>query len=188
MKKYTTVLLVVLASTLLAASCKKTETVLTELQKLPSATQTGANTFGCLVNGVAWLPNGTKPDGWLGRPNLEIYINLNPSYRTFGISAGQYKGVRSNISFGTSKILQIGEYVFDFANIDNEIFFDYRKLILGGSNVEYSIPYESLTYRKGKFIITKLDNIVAGTFEIELCKSNSTDTIKITNGRFDMKF
>ena len=28
----------------------------TELEKLPPATQTGKNTFGCLVNGRAWLP------------------------------------------------------------------------------------------------------------------------------------
>ena len=30
----------------------------TELEKLPPATQTGANTAGCLVNGVAFLPKG----------------------------------------------------------------------------------------------------------------------------------
>jgi hypothetical protein len=178
-------LLFVLISTF--ANCKKTETPLTELGKLPPITQTGANTFGCLVDGVAWLPNGRKSDGWLGEPNIEVYINLNLNYRTFGIHAGKYNGINSMISFGTSKILQIGEYKFDFANIDNEVFFDYNKNTWGGSIVEYSIPYESLTYRKGKFVISKLDNIVSGTFEIELCKPNSTDTIRITNGRFDVK-
>ena len=27
---------------------------------LPSATQTGANTFGCLVNGQVWTPKGNN--------------------------------------------------------------------------------------------------------------------------------
>ena len=40
---------------LCAASCKKPKpsTALTEIEKLPPITQTGANTFGCLVDGVA---------------------------------------------------------------------------------------------------------------------------------------
>ena len=35
----------------LAVGCKKNE-----IDALPPATQTGANTFGCLVNGKAWVP------------------------------------------------------------------------------------------------------------------------------------
>src|SRR5258706_3294540 len=31
----------------------------TELGKLPAATQTGAYTFGCLVNGKAWIPQSS---------------------------------------------------------------------------------------------------------------------------------
>ena len=37
------------------AQCKKTKIEPTELSKLPAATQIGANTFGCLVNGKAWI-------------------------------------------------------------------------------------------------------------------------------------
>jgi hypothetical protein len=171
------------------AACKKqnNNTPQTELEKLPPITQTGANTFGCLVNGMAWTPNGRRPDGWLGQPNLSVYYNKDSTYRMFGINAGQYKGARSRISFGTSKILQIGEYKIDFETIDNKNHFDYSKYTPGGSNLEYSIPYESLTYRKGRFVITKLDNIFSGTFEIEFCKPNSIDTLRITDGRFDVK-
>ena len=170
------------------AACRKEKKFQTELEKLPPITQTGANTFGCLVNGVAWLPNGRRPDRWLGKPNLEVYYNQDSTYRMFGINAGQYKGMRSNISFGTSKILQLGEYKFDFANIDNRNHFDYSKYTPSGSNLEYSIPYESHTYRKGKLVISKLGNIFSGTFEIEFCKPNSRDTTRITDGRFDVKF
>lgn len=75
MKKYTTFLIVLLATTLLAASCKKDKAQddRTELEKLPPITQTGANTFGCLVNGKAWLPNGRKPQN--GGPNIQVYVD-----------------------------------------------------------------------------------------------------------------
>jgi hypothetical protein len=180
---FCTVLLVVIT-----LSCKKNKNEPeTELEKLPPITQTGANTFGCLVNGVAWLPNGRKPDGWFGKPNLEVYINESLPYRSFGITAGQYNGERSHISFGTSKNLQNGVYNFDNLNIDKQIFFEYQKFYWNANIVEHSIPYDSLSYRKGKFTITRLSNSISGIFEIEISKFNSTDTLKITNGRFDMK-
>jgi hypothetical protein len=33
--------------------CKKQQE-----NKLPAATQNGANTFGCLIDGKAWIPSG----------------------------------------------------------------------------------------------------------------------------------
>jgi len=33
------------------------------LEQLPPATQTGANTFGCLLNGEAWTPSGNNGYG-----------------------------------------------------------------------------------------------------------------------------
>src|ERR1035437_7369996 len=38
------------------AQCKKQPIAKTELEKLPPITQTGAYTFGCLINGVAYIP------------------------------------------------------------------------------------------------------------------------------------
>ena len=90
MKKYTTFLIVLLATTLLAASCKKDKPQdnRTELEKLPAITQIGANTFGCLVDGKAWLPNGSKPQN--GGPN--IVIDVDPTFQTglFRIDAIKY--------------------------------------------------------------------------------------------------
>lgn len=36
------------------------EPQIAEIDKLPPATQTGANKVGCLVNGKAFLPSGTR--------------------------------------------------------------------------------------------------------------------------------
>ena len=51
--------LIIFLSLAFTMCCKKTETssLDAELAKLPPITQTGANTFGCLVNGKAVTPN-----------------------------------------------------------------------------------------------------------------------------------
>ena len=47
--------LLIIALCSIFTACKKVKEPPTELSKLPPATQTGANTFGCLVNGKAWV-------------------------------------------------------------------------------------------------------------------------------------
>ena len=43
----------------MGSSCNKNEIPPTDNPpQLPPETQTGANTFGCLVNGKVWLPKG----------------------------------------------------------------------------------------------------------------------------------
>ena len=54
MKKLPTPLL--LAALLGLSQCKKHDPE----SALPPATQTGASTFGCLVNGQAWTPKGNN--------------------------------------------------------------------------------------------------------------------------------
>ena len=54
-------IIMLLVAMVMITSCKKTDTnsLDAELAKLPPITQTGANTFGCLVNGRAVLPNSS---------------------------------------------------------------------------------------------------------------------------------
>ena len=62
MKKTLFIILTVFA----LSCCSKDDqpnTPKTELEKLPPATHIGANTAGCLVNGVAFLPKGYFPTG-----------------------------------------------------------------------------------------------------------------------------
>jgi hypothetical protein len=47
-----------------AVSCKKEKDANPELLKLPLATQSGANTCGCLVNGKAWIMNKVAPGAY----------------------------------------------------------------------------------------------------------------------------
>ena len=53
-------------------SCKK------EINALPDATQTGANTAGCLIDGKAWVPRGNSGAG------------ISPLGGGIGILLGEY--------------------------------------------------------------------------------------------------
>ena len=183
MKKYTTLLLVVLASTLLAASCKKTETQLTELQKLPPATQTGANTFGCLVDGVAWLPNGSKPQ--TGGPNIQVYVDPTFQGGRFSITGHQYNNFQSKINFGSANCTNAG--YFDISSSTNGL--GYNRFLNNVNTCEFS-SFDAATYRRGFFNISRYDltnKIFSGTFEFTIKSQGCGDTIRITNGRFDVK-
>ena len=86
MKASTSLPIIALFLLLVASTCKKSDA--DQVGLLPAATQTGAGTFGCLINGQAFLPAGNPLSG----PNLActyqyIYPNSASGY-VFGISAG----------------------------------------------------------------------------------------------------
>ena len=64
MKNKFLLLTCLLAVPLLWAGCETTTP--TPEQQLPGLTTTGENTFGCLVNGEAWLPEGGE-SFWAGQ-------------------------------------------------------------------------------------------------------------------------
>ena len=171
------------------AACKKqnnTSTPQTELEKLPPITQTGANTFGCLVNGVAWLPNGSSPQ--YGRRNIRLDVDPNLSTGLFQVIANQYnEGAGNFITVGTYGCRNSG--VFRFGQ--DSIFAQYSKAI-AGSNWCQIASTTAGSYKTGYLNITyynQSNGIYSGIFEFTLYDSNNTcnDTLKITNGRFDVK-
>ncbi|MDX1906377.1 MAG: hypothetical protein SF053_05025 [Bacteroidia bacterium] len=149
---------------------------------LPRETQEGANTFGCRVNGEVWLPNNP----------VFPYISRGASY-----GYGSIKGTVT--MFATS----------DDQNSGFSFFFD--KLVFGPSTFELptnlyswgnknplvvhrivSSEYEPIN---GFIEITALDTMalgfVSGRFEFDMVNrydSTDTDTIHITDGRFDVRF
>ena len=62
----TALLLVALLS---LSQCKKNAPA-PAAEQLPPATQTGANTFGCLLNGQPWMPQGYN-----GTSNYSVYYD-----------------------------------------------------------------------------------------------------------------
>src|SRR5947209_256007 len=89
---------------LLNSSCKK------EVDKLPPAIQTGANTFGCLIDGKAWVPTGSGGlfvsiyptsggffvdaagtlnvfiEAYSGNDNIDIYLKYATALDTYSLN------------------------------------------------------------------------------------------------------
>ncbi len=185
MKTYKTILCLLFATTLLAASCKKNKVpdTRTELEKLPPITQTGANTFGCLVDGKAWLPNGSKPQ--TGGPNIQVYVDPTFQGGRFGITGHQYNNFQSQVGFGSGQCTSGG--LFDISLPFQTL--SYSRFLNNVNTCEYSSS-DPGSYRKGFFNISRYDltsGIFSGTFEFTIKSQSCGDTIRITNGRFDVK-
>lgn len=151
------------------------------VDQLPPATQTGAGTFGCLVNGQVWMPQGndgtsnytvsydTFPDGGL----LEI-----ATYRIDGPGVSDFQ----SLSLWTKQLNNPG--AFSFQNTQTAIarFNDQKTNCFWRSS-------DPNTYRRGTLTLTRLDRqagIISGTFEFTLAKPGC-DSVRVTQGRFDRK-
>jgi hypothetical protein len=152
------------------------------IDQLPPATQEGANTFGCLVDGEVWLP---ESDSWLDVPWTASYSN-GLSYLIFSATDEiNDSGFRFSFpsDFGTSGLIR-AEGTYELIYVRNQRYIYFRK-----GNTFYR---PDSTYN-GALTITKLDTLegrfVSGTFYFDAVNENdSTDIVQITDGRFDLKF
>ncbi len=91
--------ILMLIFTTLFFSCNNNETILEPVteDQLPPITETGANTFGCLINGKVFIPKdktGYTPPGGGTPKGLEVTIgSFLPSYEYFSIDAENYQGI-----------------------------------------------------------------------------------------------
>lgn len=182
MKKFLLIAVCLCSLIFTANSCKKDK--ITELEKLPPATQTGANTFGCLVNGKAFLPKGY--DG-TGRPNPHVqYDYLLNGQPYLSIEASKFTDDNlggGGISITFWDVTQIGHY-----DVSSKFRFSVGWPIIIG-NCGMSIIDSALQAWGGGYI-SKLDipnRIISGTFNFKAIKPGC-DTVRITDGRFDIKF
>jgi hypothetical protein len=169
-----------LFSFLLGGNCHKPKSE----DNLPPATQTGANTFGCLVDGKVWIPTGRgvgsginptsggffrNPDGksniyikaYSDNDNIDIY--LKGITQTGIYSLNKNTDVKPNIIYPES----YGAYF-----IDGQDYYVTDSLHIGNVNITYA---DTTTV------------IVAGTFSMQLYQKSTGKIITITNGRFDYK-
>ncbi len=159
----------------LLLGCKKSDP--DPVNQLPPATQTGANTFGCLVNGQI-----LTPQGYNGTSNYSITVD--PSYHggNVDVRAYRYDGkLLQSIIIGGDSIDKVGTY--SLAKIPRSIFFTDTHLLSGCQNFDGSTGQ----YRRGTLTITRLDllkGIIAGTFAFTLYKPGC-DSVRVTQGRFD---
>ena len=168
-----------LAALLGLSQCKKNDP--DPLSQLPPATQTGANTFGCLVNGQPWTPQGYN-----GFSNYQV--DFDPTYRKGILIIHVYRYDNTITAFqsmiiGGDSIRQAGKYEFNSYTYSAE-FSDTGR---SSGCQEYS-SFQNATC-EGVLEVTRMDRsagIVSGTFEFTVAKAGC-DTIKVTQGRFDKK-
>jgi hypothetical protein len=161
------------------AQCKKSNP---DNNGLPAATQEGKNTLGFLLNGQPWTPQGNN-----GTANLSIDFDAGINNGIFSLSA--YKiinslnrqrfglGIKDSLNFiSVPKIYILGNStLYGAAYSDDSCTFDY---------------FDSTINRSGNLTITRFDKtnrIISGTFSTTFNKTGCPE-IKITDGRFDMKF
>ncbi|MGB4776355.1 MAG: DUF6252 family protein [Daejeonella sp.] len=167
---------------LLSASCKKTKT---GLGALPPATQEGKKTFGCLINGKAFVAR----DQTLNTPAVKCrygYINNDIlKGHEFHIKGSDKKGLQkpdapSSVLLYVNKIdIQEGTTYQLQDQKDSGAYADYHTYLL-------IHDYTSLT---GELTITKFDEIngiASGTFWFDT-KNEQGEKIEIREGRFDAK-
>lgn len=143
---------------------------------LPPITTEGNNTFGCLVNDSLWLPYGLFQFD-VHFENGMLYLNSEKSLLFFdAYSSITIKSTHNTIS-------KIGKYKIQS--------FDQDKMQVGGDYYIDRLNYYTDDTYIGELEILRLDTInkiVSGTFYFSAKSKYSTDTVKVSKGRFDVRF
>lgn len=177
MKSFKFLLSVFLITTLFTFNqCKKvknTEPAPDNPYGLPNATQTGANIFACRVNGVNWI---SKTD---------IYnLGASVSNDTLNLGGGGGGLLFNGLGFSIKQLQQGQLYL-----LKNSVYPIGNVFITNAVN---SCVSGTLNARavSGSVSLIKYDvtnKIVAGTFSCTI-PIPQCDTLKITDGRFDIKY
>ncbi|MEO0555688.1 MAG: DUF6252 family protein [Bacteroidota bacterium] len=143
------------------------------IDQLPPATQEGKNTFGCFVNGEAWVTKTSIDASAIYQGGfLQIGANIEESNRDEGIGLRIDELISENTIYNITKVVENGSV--RFVNSTNTVcFYDYENAISGNITVS-------------KFTLVQ-PYIVSGTFEFTTAL-NGCDTIRVTNGRFDLNY
>lgn len=167
------------------ASCKKEKTQ--QAETLPPITQTGANTFGCLINGKVYTPKGFDQN----KPNFDMIVD--PGFNDGQIDIRVFRksgGIDTRIGLGSDSIRNTGYFI-----IDSRTDFVFGIYSNPSGNLICLTPYAygNPSNKTGYLKITRYDltnRIISGEFEFHF--SNTAcglgDPIDITQGRFDKKF
>ena len=157
---------------LLLASCRTDELELAPIDRLPPATRSGEYTFGCLVNGEAFVPETTRDITAIYQWGiLQLSAEAEVDSSDPGISIDIYSPIEKGRSY----------------DLTNEPFEDVLFDEGGGSG---SCRYGPENTLLGSLTITHFDSIdfiISGTFEFTTA-TEGCDTIRVTDGRFDIPY
>jgi hypothetical protein len=171
---------VVLFILLIATSCKKIDLDFTP-KKLPAATMTGANTFGCLVDGKVFVP-GKKL--FAGGVILQFNYEFVDSNYYVILAAHNYIEDYS-VAINIDKIQLSGDTTFSFSSPRTGPVYGR----CGAVRNDLTVPYSTAQNAPGELVFTKFDlvnHIASGTFWFDAVDSATGKTVQVREGRFDV--
>ncbi|UOX34004.1 hypothetical protein LXD69_00470 [Flavobacterium sediminilitoris] len=171
------IILLLLITFTLSCCNKDDDTPSNPVDQLPQATQIGANTFGCLLDGVVFKP------GNVSNPLDAQYQLINGSFY-FSLDAAR--------RYDNSNYISIGLGTLNLELFQGNIY-PLLEQEDGKANGSFfyntSITYTSIN-KTGELKITKLDqvnNIISGTFWFDIIDSQGVFH-QIRDGRFDVQY
>jgi hypothetical protein len=179
MKKHLTTLLflfVLPIATLIAGGCKQLDLT----PGLPEETQEGKGTFGCRVNGEIWLPYAEHT----------LDNAIEPEYDSsgwFAVGAEREKSVGHYIWLQLADSTGLSTKTYS----SNEGFAAHYKKMTDGQEEIFDTPVGS----PASITITKIVPpsgseryaIISGTFSFTARSFTTGDSVRITDGGFDLK-
>lgn len=156
------------------------------LSLLPPETQTGARTFGCLVNGQAYTTVTSIQSNGDWQNINDIFISGSTR------KDAEFNGDSFSIGMLLHGTLQTGlTQTFKLVSTDilsNKI---YNVFTASATSLTGPCDYRGKYIKTGQVTLTKFDGvarIAAGRFAFTLYQPGGCDTLHVTNGRFDVKF
>ena len=143
---------------------------------LPAATQTGAGTFGCLVNGKPFVDNSGNFNCFYQFVGGEYYFAIAAEDEVFNIS--QIIVASNARSIVTDSQISLN------SNISSEFYAEVSYDSFNPSSVTKPLNDGFVTFTR--FSINP--NIVSGTFNFTVTDSTTGQVYEITEGRFDSRF
>jgi hypothetical protein len=156
-----------------------------DLPQLPPETQTGANTFGCLVDGKVFLPKGDP----FGGPIKKAQYQFVNGKQGFGISARRSDGETGKVVGIIGDSIKISIGTFNLTSLASGKFrggYTYSDLTNPSG-----ISYYTNEIQTGQITIKNFDTInqiVSGTFWFDALDNTTGKIVQIREGRFDMPY
>ena len=157
--------------------------------QLPPETQTGANTFGCLVNGQPFTPKGKRSTF-----SNNYTMDVDPGFNGGIISIATYRydnntdetviiGIDSTKKYGVNKYKLMCKFIPSQATTyGGAVIYRNNK-----TNQEFDCAFNAQIL-DSEVNLTRYDlqaKVFSGNFRAILVRGS--DTLRITNGRFDKK-
>lgn len=168
------------------SSCKKHKPI-SPVDQLPPETQTGANTFGCLVNGQVFKPGGAQLIGGSLQCNYQF------------VNGGYYFVLIGRNKKSSNYLSSVGIYTDSLTiHVDDKL--NLKKRINGNPSADFFKAINASQYKQyetngveysGELWIKHMDiatQIISGTFWFDAVDTVTGEKVEVREGRFDLHY